>query len=73
MTTSPNAPRGPFSGPPRVSKVTLPTGDTILSPERPYEPSWEHQARVRTTWTDRLGGSFGLQGAWTRPENQHDR
>jgi hypothetical protein len=60
--TTPLKPRGPFSGPPQASRVTMPVGDTILTLTRPYEPSWHHLARVRTTWTDRLGGHYGPVG-----------
>lgn len=27
-----------------------------------YKPSWQHIPR--TTWTDRLGGHYGLVGSW---------
>jgi hypothetical protein len=39
--------------------ATMPTS-SILDQFRPYEPSWVRPPR--TTWTDRLGGHYGLVG-----------
>ena len=52
---------GPFRGPERFSRKVEPSG-TLLIDGRPYEPSWQHAARISTTWTDALAGHLGLCG-----------
>jgi hypothetical protein len=42
----------------RKADRAMPTRSLLLGCN--YEPSWKQQGRQRTTWTDRLGGHYGI-------------
>ena len=58
MSTKPK----PFPGLDLSHLKAAEPSSSILDRFRPYAPSWTHIPR--TTWTDRLGGHYGLVGAF---------
>ena len=56
-------PQKPFPEALRIQSAACPLGGSLIeAPGRVYVPSWAMGAKLRTTWTDRLGGHYGLCG-----------